>query len=168
MGFLKNEGNQDKSKLQHVVCMLSSFSCVWLFMTVWTVACQAPLSTRFSRQEYWSGSCPPPGDLPDPRIKLIFPALAGGFFTTEPPGKPQNKSFLMCRNSPLTISWFGAESCKEHLLGYLQDHMEFKFNCVCVCWNLQNYQLLLKTIKVAIRTYVLQSLWWTLVPYWNS
>ena len=44
------------------------------------------------RQEYWSGlPCPPPGDLPDPGIKpasLASPALAGGFFTTEPPGKP--------------------------------------------------------------------------------
>ena len=48
--------------------------------------CQAPLSMRFSRQEYWSGlPCPPPGDLPDPGIKptsLMSPALAGGFFTT--------------------------------------------------------------------------------------
>ena len=44
----------------------------------------------FSRQEYWSGlACPPEGDLPDPGIKpssLMSPALAGGFFTTEPPG----------------------------------------------------------------------------------
>ena len=51
-------------------CVLSHFSCVWLFATLWTVACQAPLSTGFSRQEYWSGlPWPPPGDLPDPRIK---------------------------------------------------------------------------------------------------
>ena len=52
---------------------------------------QAPLSTEFSRQEYWSGlPCPPPGDLPDPWIKPASPAspeLAGRFFTTEPPGK---------------------------------------------------------------------------------
>ena len=45
----------------------------------------------FTRQEYWSGlSFPTPRDLPDPGIELIFlasPALAGGFFTTEPPGK---------------------------------------------------------------------------------
>ena len=51
-------------------CMLSCFSCVWLFMTLWTVACQVPLFMGFSRQEYWSGlPCPPPGDLPDPRIE---------------------------------------------------------------------------------------------------
>ena len=42
----------------------------------------APLSMGFSRQEHWSGlPCPPPGDLPNPGIKLTSPALAGGFFT---------------------------------------------------------------------------------------
>ena len=61
-------------------------------MTPWTVDCQAPLSTGFSRQEYWSGLLfPSPRELPHPGIKpqsLTSPALAGGFFTTEPPGKP--------------------------------------------------------------------------------
>ena len=59
---------------------------VQLFMTLWTVAHQAPVSLEFSRQEYRSGlPCPPPGDLPDPGIEhtsLASPALAGGFFTT--------------------------------------------------------------------------------------
>ena len=68
------------------VCML------WLFETTWTVVYQAPLSMGFSRQEYWSGlPFPSPGDLPDPGIEpmsLTCPALAGGFFTTEPPGRP--------------------------------------------------------------------------------
>jgi len=58
----------------------------------WTVACQAPLPMEFSRQEYWSRvPLPIPGDLPYPEIKpasLESPALAGGFFTTEPSGKP--------------------------------------------------------------------------------
>ena len=58
----------------------------------WNVACQVPLSMEFSRQEYWSGwPFPPPGNLPDPRIEPKSPAppaLAGGFFTTEPSGKP--------------------------------------------------------------------------------
>ena len=66
--------------------MLSCFSCVQLFVALWTAACQAPLSMGFSRQEYWSGlPCPPPGDLPDPWIEplsLTSPPLAGGFFTT--------------------------------------------------------------------------------------
>ena len=67
-------------------------SCVRLSVTLWTVACQAPLSVGFSRQEYWSGvPFPLSGDLPNPGIKSISlesPALVGGFFTTEPPGKP--------------------------------------------------------------------------------
>ena len=57
-----------------------------LFVILWTVARQAPLSMGFSRQEYWSGlPCPLPGDLPNPGIEpasLMSPALAGGFFTT--------------------------------------------------------------------------------------
>ena len=62
-----------------------------IFGTPSTVAHQAPLSTEFSRQEYWKGlSFPPPGDLPHPGtepLSLASPALAGGFFTTAPPGK---------------------------------------------------------------------------------
>ena len=66
--------------------MLSHFSRVQFFATLWTLLLQAPLSVGFSRQEYWSGlACPPPGDLPDSGIELMSlmsPALAGGFFTT--------------------------------------------------------------------------------------
>ena len=58
----------------------------------WTVAHQAPLSRKFSRQEYWSGlPFPSQGDFPDPRIEplsLTSPALTGGFFTTAASGKP--------------------------------------------------------------------------------
>ena len=61
----------------------SCFSRVRLFANLWTAACQAPLSMRFSRQEYWRGlPCPPSGDLPDPAIEPASPVLAGGFFTT--------------------------------------------------------------------------------------
>ena len=49
---------------------------------------KAPLSMRFPRQGYWSGlPFSPPGDLPDPGIKPVPPALAGRFFTAEPPEK---------------------------------------------------------------------------------
>ena len=68
------------------VCVPNCFSRVWLFVTLWTTACQNPLSMGFFRQEYWSGlPCPPPGDLPDPGIEpvsLMSPALAGRFLTT--------------------------------------------------------------------------------------
>ena len=51
---------------------------------------KGPLSIGLPRQEYWSGlPFPSPGGLPDPGIKPESPALAGGFFTTEPPGKPR-------------------------------------------------------------------------------
>ena len=57
-------------------------------LSTWTVACLAPLSNVFPRQEYWSGlPFPSPRDLPNPRIEPTSPALAGRFFTTEPPGK---------------------------------------------------------------------------------
>ena len=68
------------------ICMLNCFSCVWLFATLWTIACQAPLSMGFSNHEYWSGlPCLPAGDLPNPEIKptsLMSLALTSGFFTT--------------------------------------------------------------------------------------
>ena len=67
-------------------CVLS---CVSPVGTPWTVAHQALLSIGFSRQEYWSGlTCLSPGDFPDPGTEPESPVLAGGFFTTEPPGKP--------------------------------------------------------------------------------
>ena len=58
-----------------------SLSCIWLFVTPWTVAHQVPLSWGFFRQEYWSGlPCPPPGNLPNPGIKPRSPALQETFF----------------------------------------------------------------------------------------
>ena len=67
-------------------------SCVQLFGAPWTVACQAPLSIGFSRRKYLSGlSFSSPRDLSDPRIEPASPvslALAGRFFTTEPPENP--------------------------------------------------------------------------------
>ena len=55
-------------------------SC-WFFVTPWTVACQAPLSRGFPRQEYWRGlPFPPSGDLPDPGTEPLSSALAGGLF----------------------------------------------------------------------------------------
>ena len=68
-----------------------------------TVARQAPLSIRFSRQGYWSGlPCPPPGDLPDPGIEPASPeapVLQVGSLLAEPPGKPW---FLLYNNANQT------------------------------------------------------------------
>ena len=62
--------NNPKRKLRKHACLLNCFSCVWLFATLWTIA----LSMGFSRKEYWSGlPCPPPGDIPDPRVEAECP-----------------------------------------------------------------------------------------------
>ena len=78
--------------------MLSRFSGFWMFVTLWPLAYQAPLSMGFSRQEYWSGlPCPPSGYLPNLGLEpmsLASPALAGGLFTAETLGKPNRKFFL--------------------------------------------------------------------------
>ena len=72
-----------------VVAVVQSQSRVQLFSVPWTVVHQAPLSMGFCRQEYWSRlPFPSLDDFPDTGIETAFPALAGMFFTTEPPGKP--------------------------------------------------------------------------------
>ena len=69
---------------------LKSLSYVQLFVTTWTVACQAPLCMEFSRQEYWCRlPYPPPGDLPNPGIEPTPPALQADSLPCEPPGKPK-------------------------------------------------------------------------------
>ena len=74
------------------MCVLS---CVQLFVILWTVALQAPLSMEFSRQVYWSElPFSSPADLPEPGIEpmsLASPSLAGTFFTAVPPVKPKYK-----------------------------------------------------------------------------
>ena len=71
------------------VCVCVWLSRVRLFATLWTVAHQAPLSVKFSRQEYWGGwPCPPPGGLPAPGIESRSPALQAHSLPSEPPGKP--------------------------------------------------------------------------------
>ena len=68
---------------------VSSLSRVRFSATPGAAARQAPLFMGFPRQDYRSGlPFPSPEDLPDPGIEPPSPALAGGFFTTAPPGKP--------------------------------------------------------------------------------
>ena len=75
--------NEALDSLEGISCSVVSTS-----VTPWTVAHQGPLSIGFPRQEYWSGlPFLPPGDLPKAGIEPVSPALAGGFFTTELPGK---------------------------------------------------------------------------------
>ena len=72
------------------------------------VACQVPLSMGFSRQEYWSGlPFPPPGDIPHPGTESKSPTLAGGFFITEPCGKPLGSKYKSSKyyNLGLFTAW---------------------------------------------------------------
>ena len=70
-----------------------SLSRIQLFSTPWTVARQAPLSMGFPTQKYWSElPFPSPGGLLYTGIESASPALAGGIFTAEPPGKPSSKT----------------------------------------------------------------------------
>ena len=104
-------------------CVLKChFSHVRLFMTLRTVACQAPLSMGFSKQEYWSGlSFPAPGDLPNPGIEpasLMASALAGEFFSTsttwEAPKLPmQNKQIFKVAVGCMQVT---DESLSSHFL----------------------------------------------------
>ena len=103
-------------------CLLSCFIRVWLLVTPWTVASQAPLSLSFSRQEYWSGlPGPPPGDLLDPRFKPtspVIPALQVESLPTESPGNPLIS--IPAFNMPLDTSrpsgsWFRIHSTVARL-----------------------------------------------------
>ena len=76
------------------------------FVSPQTVAGQAPLPMKYPRQEYWSGLLfPSLGDLPDPAIQLASPALLGGLFTTDPPGKLREKSTTMKKKISALISF---------------------------------------------------------------
>ena len=107
------------------VCVLSRFSRVWLFATLWTVACQAPLSMGFSRQEYWSGlPFPPPGDLPDP---CAHPILTGLCFA------PQTSQPLPYPGQNLEGSWLCSRSHGGQVMG-LESKFPVSFACrLCLC-----------------------------------
>ena len=105
------------SFFHYCVCFLSHFSHVQVFVTPWTVACQASLSMRFSREEYWSGlPCPPPGDRPDPGIEPTSPALQADSLPAEPLGNPKNTGVgslsLLQRISPTQELNWGLLHCR--------------------------------------------------------
>ena len=98
-------GNCKHSQNPVHTCVLSY---VRLFATPWAVAHKAPLFMECSRHESWSEvPFPSPGDLPDPGIEPTFPALTGGFFTTELPERVQS---VMQKNTDIDISLFSLQS----------------------------------------------------------
>ena len=75
------------------------FSCVRLFVTPCTIACQTLLSMVFSRQIYWNGwSFLPPGDLPNPGMKPRSPALQADPLLSEPQGKPSKNTTIFVQS----------------------------------------------------------------------
>ena len=134
--------------------MHSHFRRDRLFMTLWTVAHQAPLSMGFSRQEYWSGlPCPPPGDLADPGSNPCLCLLHGG---TEPPGK----SFLSLDLPLLCIL------CQcNHMHGILW-LVSFTYNVLKVsCWMKYQCFILLCLNNTPFYSYTTVYpfiSWWTL------
>ena len=76
-------------------CVPSHFSRVLLFVILWIVACQAPMSMGFPRQEYWSGlPFTSPRDLPDPGVKPRSPALQTDSLPSEPPRKSKKLEWI--------------------------------------------------------------------------
>ena len=129
-------------------------------MTPGTVARQAPLSMRFSRQEYWSGlPCPPPGDLPNPGIEPVCPALAGRFFTTEPPEKSYSSGTLAIYPRPFACPSTSVRNFSAHLKGYLPQvflepiHLSSKLPLILLHYHFFDIVLILQ-ITAAIWSYV--------------
>ena len=136
------------------------------------LVCQAPLSTGFSRQEYWSGVLfLTPGDLPDPGIELeslVSSALAGGFFTTGPPVKSHIYHFQLCPtlrpyrpqharlHCPSPTSGACSNSCPSSWMVIPSNHL--------ICRLL----LLLPSVFPSIRVFSSESVLWFRWPkYWS-
>ena len=122
-------------------CMLSSFGCIWLFVTPWTIACQAPLSMGFSRQDYWSELlCPPPGVLPDPGNELkspASPALQVDSLPREPPRKP--RVAFRWHLSEAVFWRFQARLCVKGWISALRCKVNPWINIYVEYWNQDPY-----------------------------
>ena len=104
-----------------------SCSFIQLFATPWTIGHQTPLSMGFSRQKYWSGLlCPPPGDLPDPRVESGSPALQADSLPSEPPGKPSVQFSCLVMSDSLRPHGLQYPSPVHHqLLDLIQTHVHW-------------------------------------------
>ena len=118
----------------HVICVcMCVLSRVWLCTTPWTAALQAPLSTGFSRQEYWSGlPFPSLGDLLNSGIKptsFLSPALTDKFFTPVPFGKPYMPySLLLFLEFKLILGQWGLK-WEENLEGWIWEGPSWQSTC---------------------------------------
>ena len=141
----------------------SHFSNIRLFVASWTVAYQPPLSMEFSRQEHWSGfPCPPPGDLPDPGIEPrspVSPALAGGFFTVEPPGKPLSQlRWLQTHEIDIGAIHRDYSDVTSSIFTCMCVHVCVALCKTCVCVALQNHHHSSDTVTSPWDPFMLPSL----------
>ena len=126
-------------------------------MTPQIVARQAPLSMRFSMQEYWSGlPCPPPEDLPNPGTELKSPALQADPLLSETPGKPIHRAVKVL--SPLSALHpilqkprAAPEGFSEHITLCLVRTLPLYLECFLLHTSLQ-----LLIILLASRDFLLQ------------
>ena len=120
--------------------MLSSFSHVWLFVTLWTKAHQAPPSMGFSRQENCSRlPSPPPGDLPNPGIKpvsLTSLAFAGGLFTTSSTWKALHECLEKHLWSRVFPRWVLREPGCVDVSGRRWHSLDFLFSSWLILFNI--------------------------------
>ena len=129
-----------------VLFLFSCFVVLDSFETPWTVALQASLSMGFPRQECWSGlPFPSLGDLPDPEIYSASLALAGGFFTTEPLGKPR----LQYRRIKVILRWkiLLFEFIRLSIWSHLQFHHFIQKEISVVLWVFVHVVVLLATLQ---------------------
>ena len=102
-----------------------------LFVTLWTVAYQSPLSMEFPRQEYWSGlPCPAPGDLPNPGVKPISPAssaLQGDSLPLSHQGSP---------NKPILTHYFYSDFLSLYLESFFLFQDPSQHYSLCLLWLL--------------------------------
>ena len=101
------------------------------FATQWTIAHQTRKSMEYSRQEYWSGWV---SFHPNPRIKPASPALAGGFFATEPPGK----SNWILNIQHYQVLWLCIQLIVELKLVQIR---YFSYQIFCITWLFNNWTL---------------------------
>ena len=122
-------------------CLLSCFNHVWLCVTLWTIACQVPLSMEFTRPEYWSGlPCSPAGDrlYSGIKTKSHVSCIGRGFFffffflPLAPSGKPFIYLYILlfsikaiCCISSASCFWF-LQICKYIMSKILRDAVSWK------------------------------------------
>ena len=124
------------------LCLLVTKSCSALFAAPWTVACQAPLSMGFLRQEYWSGlPFLPPGDLPDPGnepTSPVSPVLQTDSLPTEPSGKFHSITYsrvILCRVLSLCSSFLSDTGSHLGLLGLSVSSLQPNCQITYICYT---------------------------------